>query len=132
MNTVELIDELAAQASERPWRSVYTYGSIITDGASLNHMDEDSRQAHGGGLICESVAGPDKELICALVNAWPQIREALAAGKALHDAHEEWGRTAGASNAHLVAIARQEAAHVAAARALDAVFGEQALVVRDA
>ena len=132
MNLVERIDELASQASERPWRSVFTYGSIITDGASLNHMDEDSRRAYGGGLICESVAGADKELICALVNAWPQIREALVAGKALHDAHEAWVSTASGSDAHLVAIAQQEAAHVTATRALEVVFAEQALAVRDA
>jgi hypothetical protein len=76
VNLVGRLDELAAETSERPWRSVHPYGSIITDGASLAHMDEDNRRAYGGGLICESVARADKDFICALVNAWPQIREA--------------------------------------------------------
>ena len=79
---VENIDRLAAAASDQPWRSVHPYGSIITDGTSLNHMDEDSRRAYGGGLICESVANADKDFICALVNAWPEIRKALLKGGA--------------------------------------------------
>jgi hypothetical protein len=131
VNRVERIDVLAVRASDRPWRGTEEYGGIITDGASLNHMEKATRQAYGGGLICESVVGPDKDLICELVNAWPQIRAALVAAKTLNEAHEAWGRSANGSNAHLVAIARQEAAHVAAERALAPLFGEIALAVRE-
>lgn len=131
---IEQLDSLAGQTSERPWRSVHPYGSIITDGTSLNHMDEESRRAYGGGLICESVVSADREFICALANAWPQIRAALLAGKAMHDAHELWVRTLDGRDpdGHLVAIARREQAQQQAGAAIAPLFEERALAVREA
>lgn len=74
---VEALGRLAARASEQPWNS--NGGAIVTQGHSINSSanDPDTRRYYGGGLIAESIARGDREFICALVNAWPEIRAAL-------------------------------------------------------
>lgn len=74
----------------------------------------------------DRLAGQASERLAReLVNAWPQIRVVLATAKALSEAHKEWARTLGpGSDAHLVAIARQEFAHRAANRALEGMFAQ--------
>jgi hypothetical protein len=72
------IDGLAEQASERPWEPMTPYGALVTQGRCANSTNgAEDRESYGGALIAESMGIADREFIAALVNAWPQIREAL-------------------------------------------------------
>ena len=129
---IEQLDQQAEAASERPWQTSRPGGALVTQGRCASPAaGAEDREYYGGALVGESICRADQEFIAALANAWPAIRAALEAAKALHDAHEACGRRANGSNGHLVAIAQQEAAHVAVSKTLAALFQERALAVRE-
>ena len=124
---VEYIDRLAAVASELPWQAGKPGGALVTQDWCANPASGAEDRAHyGGGLVGESIGRVDREFIAALVNAWPQIRAALLAGKAMHDAHELWVRTldGGDPDGHLVAVMRRAEAQHAAGLAFAALESE--------
>lgn len=73
MNVIERLEELAAEASERPWAPGTRGGTVVTQGRCVNRASPGDREYYGGGPILESCCRVDAEFLCAVVNALPGL-----------------------------------------------------------
>jgi hypothetical protein len=80
MKIVERIEELAAKATPGPFFE--DHGAIV----SMNIPD--GKQAARAKTVAYDLDKWDAELITALLNNWPAIREVLVAAESVGDAYE--------------------------------------------